>query len=278
MVVGTLSIATTTTCPAQPFIDLVNIHYISSPDHSVINQKKNETCLQNFSIQTTIPFQFKNKTDAIIVSPSFEIWSTEVNHINEEFRNQYSIALPVTYLKTLRNPDWSILSTIIVRRNGYKVGLNDDWQVGVAVITNFKANEDLKYKLGVYANREFFGLFVMPLLGIDWQISKRTNLFGILPGSLTLEHKLKRNLFTGATFRAITSSYRTPTGYWRLNENRLGCFLDFYLSKHIVMNLEGGHSILRKLTTGNNDDVHVDWKAKDNLYVKLGLALRLRFR
>ena len=120
--------------------------------------------------------------------------------------------------------------------------------------------------------------FVMPLLGIDWQISKRTNLFGILPGSLTFEHKLKRNLFAGASFRAITNSYRTPSGYWRINENRLGCFLDYYVSKHIVMNLEGGHSILRKFTSGSKDNVDVDWEAKDNLYVKLGLAFRFRLR
>ena len=276
--VSILSIAATTTCPAQPYIDLVNIHYISSPDQSVIDQKKNATCIRNFSIQTTIPFQFRNKSDAIIVSPSFEMWSTEVNNINEDFSNQHSLALPVTYLKTLGNPDWSILSTVIIRRNGYKFGMKNDWQVGGAVIAGFKANENLQYKLGVYANREFFGLFVMPLLGIDWEISKRTNLFGILPGNLTLEHKLKRNLFTGASFRAITNSYRTPTGYWRLNENRLGCFLDYYLSKHFVLNLEGGHSILRKLNTGGNDNVDVDWKAKDNLYVKLSLAFRLRFR
>ena len=278
LVICNLSIAATTTCPAQPYMDLLNIQYASSPDRSVIDQKKNATCLRNFSIQTTIPFQFRNKTDAIIASPSFETWSTEVRNINEGFRNQHSLALPVTYLRTLGNPDWRMLSTVIIRRNGYEFGLKDDWQVGGAVIAGFKANENLTYKLGVYANREFFGLFVMPLLGIDWQISKRTNLFGILPGNLTLEHKLKRNLFTGASFRAITNSYRTPTGYWRLNENRLGCFLDYYLSKQIVLNLEGGHSILRKLNTGGNDNVDVDWKAKDNLYIKLSLAFRLRFR
>lgn len=278
LAVGIFTIAATSTCPAQPYLDLVNIHYLNSPDQSAISQKKNATCLRNFSVQTTVPFQFRNKTDAVIASPSFEMWSTEVNNINEDFTNQYSIALPVTYLKTLGNPDWSILVTMIARRNGYEVGLKNDWQVGGAVITQFKANENLRYKLGVYANGEFFGLFVMPLLGIDWQINNRTNLFGILPGSLTLEHKLKKNLFTGASFRAITSSYRTRGGYWRLNENRLGVFLDYYVSKRIVMNLEGGHSIFRKLTTGNKSNVSIDWKAKDNLYVKLSLAYRMRFR
>ena len=275
--VGILGTFSTATCVSQPFIDLVNLYYISSPGHGVSNEKKNVTSLQNFGIQTTIPFQFKNKTDAIIISPAFEIWSPEVEAIDEDFEHQYGLALPVSYLKTLHNPDWSILSMIIVRRNGYKLDVGNNWQVGGAMIANFKANENLKYKFGVYASGEFFGLFIRPLLGIDWQINKKTSLYGILPGSMNLEHKLKNNMYVGASFKAITSSYRTPGGYWRLDENRLGVFFDYYLSKHIAINIEAGHSILRKMRT-DQDMPDGDWNASDNLYAKLGMAYRLRFR
>jgi Domain of unknown function (DUF6268) len=276
--VGILSIFGTASCVAQPFIDLVNIQYVNSPYHGVSNEKNNITSLQNFSIQTTVPFQFKNKTDAIIISPAFEIWSPKVDGIDEDFEHQYGVALPVAYLKTLQNPDWSLLSMIIVRRNGYKLGMDNNWQVAGAMIANLKVNENLKYKFGVYASGEFFGLFIRPLLGIDWQINKKTSLYGILPGSMNLEHKLKNNLYAGASFKAITSSYRTPEGYWRLDENRLGVFLDYYLAKHIAINMEAGHSILRKMRSGQEDMPDVDWNASDNLYGKLGLAYRLRFR
>ncbi|HKH62421.1 MAG TPA: DUF6268 family outer membrane beta-barrel protein [Flavitalea sp.] len=271
-------LAATITCNAQPFIDLLNIQHVNSPDRGLINQNKNATTLKNFAVQTTIPFQLKNKRDAIIFSPSFETWSAVVGTSQQEFEKYYGLSLPVSFLKTLPNEDWSILSTLIVRRNGYEIGLKNNWQIGGAVVVNFKANENLKYKLGIYANREFFGLFVMPLFGIDWQISKKTNLFGILPGTLTLEHKLKKKLYTGASFRAITSSYRTPTGYWRLDENRLGVFLDYCFSKHVAVNVETGHSILRNMIAGEKDNVEIDWKAKDNLYVKLSLAYRIRLR
>ena len=276
--VGTLGIFSTSPCVAQPFIDLVNIQYVNSPDHGVSNEKKNLTSLKNFSIQTTIPFQFKNKTDAIIISPAFEVWSPEVEAIDENFEHQYGVALPVAYLKTLHNPDWSILSIVIVRKNGYKLSLDNNWQVAGAMIAGFKANENLTYKFGVYASGEFFGVFVRPLLGIDWQVNKKTSVYGILPGSMNLEHKLKSNLYAGASFKAITSSYRTPDGYWRLDENRLGIFLDYYLTKHVAINMEAGHSILRKLRSGQENLPDVDWNASDNLYGKLALAYRLRFR
>ena len=276
--IGILCTLGTAHCVAQPFIDLVNIQYVNSPSHGVSNEKKNVTSLQNFSIQTTIPIQFKNKTDAIIISPAFEIWSPKVETINEDFEHQYGLALPVAYLKTLHNPDWSIFSMVVVRRNGYKLDLDNNWQVAGAMIANFKVHENLTYKFGVYASGEFFGLFIRPLLGIDWQINKKTSVYGILPGSMNLEHKLKTNLYAGASFKAITSSYRTPDGYWRLDENRLGVFLDYYLTKHIAINMEAGHSILRKMRSAQEDMPDVDWNASDNLYGKLGLAYRLRFR
>lgn len=188
------------------------------------------------------------------------------------------MSLAVSFLKTLKNEDWSVASSIIVRRNGYKVNIPDNWQAGGAVLVIFKANETLKYKLGVYANKEFFGVFIMPLLGIDWRISKKTNLFGVLPGNLTLEHKLGKKLYTGASFRAITTSYRLDTGYWRINENRLGIFADYYLIKNVVLNAEAGHSVLRKLKTGGENTVETNWAANDNFYYKIGLAYRIRLK
>jgi hypothetical protein len=265
-------------CSSQPFIDILNVQYVNSPDYGLINQKKNATRIKHFSIQGTIPFQFKNKTHTLIVSPEFEMWSPQIESANRTCIKQYGLLLPVSFLKTLNNPDWSIISTIIIRRNGYALNMKDNWQVGGAVLVNFKANENLNYKLGIYANTEFSGVFIMPLLGIDWQISKKTNLSGILPGCLTLEHKLYRKIYTGASFRAITNSYRQDTGYWRIDENRLGIFIDYYLTKNIVLNTGAGHSILRKIRSGTKDKFKIDWLANDNIYIKVSLAYLLRFR
>ena len=265
-------------CQSQPYIDLLNIQYINSPDYGIKNEKKNAIDLKQFSIASTLPFQFKNKLDALIISPGFDMWSTEINTIDKSNNPLYSISLPVSFLKTLNNPDWSILSMMIIRKNGYKISMNDNWQIGGAFLVNFKANENLRYKLGVYANKEFFGLFVVPLLGVDWEISKKTNLFGVLPGNLTLEHRVAKKIYTGAFFRAITTSFRLDTGYLRIDENRLGAFIDFYLAKKIVFNVEAGHSLFRKIRTGVKDKYSTNLNVDDNTYLKIGLAYRLRFQ
>src|SRR5215216_6219455 len=92
------------TCLSQPYIDIANIHYVNSPDQGIINQNKNATRLKQFAIGTTLPFQFKNKTDVIILSPALEIWSPEIETTNKDFEKQYGLALPVSFLKTLTNP------------------------------------------------------------------------------------------------------------------------------------------------------------------------------
>jgi hypothetical protein len=279
-IIASLVLCTCSGMPAhlQPYIDVANGQYVHSPDRGLTNQKSHTTRLNQSSISSTLPFQFKNGQDAIIISPSFEKWSGDINPSDNPFENQYGVAVVASFLKTLSNPDWSILPTVIIKRNGYTIAKKDNWQVGTAILVQFKANENLRYKIGVYANKEFFGVFIMPLLGIDWELSKKTNLFGILPGSLTLEHKLKKRLYTGASFRAITASYRLDTGYTRINENRLGAFLDYYVSKKLVLNAEAGHSILRKLKSGVKGKFQADWNASDNAYFKIGVAYRVRLR
>lgn len=265
-------------CSSQPFIDLINIQYLNSPNRGIINQDKNPASLEHFSVQATVPIQLRNKKDIIIVSPFFDDWRPGATPASKDFCNQTSTGLPVSFLKWFGDSDWSLLSTVIVRRNGYKVNENSNWQIGGALIANFKASETLTYKAGLYLNREFFGLFAMPLVGIDWQISRKTNLFGVLPGSLTLERKLGKKIYSGASFRAITSSFKTVQGFWRLDENRLGIFFDYYLMKKFVGTVEAGHSILRKMRTGIRDKRYNDWQVNDNMYVKISLAHRLRFR
>ena len=100
----------------------------------------------------------------------------------------------------------------------------------------------------------------------------------MLPGNLTLERKLAKKIYAGASFRAITSSFKTSKGFWRLDENRLGIFVDYYLLKRFVGTVEAGHSILRKMRTGVRDKTYNDWQVNDNMYVKISIAHRLRFR
>ena len=260
---------------AQPYLDIVNLKYTNSPNTGLLNQNKNDVKIQYFGAGTNLPLKFKNKKDAVIFSPFFEKWWVQIS--KNKHQSYYSVALPVSLSKTIPYTKWSILLTGILRMNDSSINKKTTMQVGGAFILSNKRNENLTWKLGLYINNELFGLFVMPLAGIDWKINERDILFGILPGNLTYEHKINNHFYYGANFKAITNSYAKSNGYWRIDENQLGLYLDTYLNKNFVLNMEAGHSLFRKIRTGVKDVSKYDGNVNDNFYFKISFAYRVRF-
>lgn len=263
------------TVMAQPFLDLISLKYTYSPNTGLLNQNKNAVKLQHFNLGTNFPVQFKNKKDAVIFSPYFEKWWSQI--IYNPKQGYYGIGLPVSIVKLIPNTRWGVLISAILRMNDSSISKKTNVQVGGAFLATYKRKETLTWKLGIYVNNELFGVFVMPLAGIDWRINSRNHLFGILPGNLTYEHKINERFYYGACFRAITNSYGKNSGYWRIDENQLGIYLDTYVSKNLVFNLEAGHSLFRKIRTGEKYVSKADADVNDNLYFKLSLAYRVRF-
>lgn len=279
---------------AQPYFDLINTRYLNSPDKGIWRQKNEEIKMKYYNFSATVPLQFKNK-DAIILSPYYEQWELKSYF---KFKTG-SWVLPVSYLKNFKNSKWSLLTTFIARSNkesAFNSGYHFDkgfYQFGGAVITSYKKDSSLTFKFGLYYNKEFFGNFFITLAGIDWKINNKNNLFGVLPGNLTFEHRVTKWFYYGAVFRAYTNSYRlfindpcfsdcTLKGSFRIDDNQLASFADFYLTKKIVINAELGHSVLRKIsfvTIGEQiGKSSSPLSKKDNLFFKIALAYRLRFR
>ncbi|MDE3250865.1 MAG: hypothetical protein KGO82_19535, partial [Bacteroidota bacterium] len=165
---------------SQPYIDVVNTRYTASPDTRLIFPVSRPTALNYFNFSTTLPLFLKNKKDAIILSPYYEQWFSQIRGNDSLQSRHQGMILPVSLLYNIPSSRWGLLLTPIVRINSYDMGQLKKWQFGGALIGSCKTtNGVLTYKFGIYLNGEFFGLFVMPLLGIDWQINKKTNLFGV---------------------------------------------------------------------------------------------------
>ena len=66
-------------------------------------------------------------------------------------------------------------------------------QLGGIFLENYIVNNHLKFKLGLYYNREAFGNFFMPLVGMDWKVNKRLSLYGTLPSNYRVEINIINN-------------------------------------------------------------------------------------
>ena len=260
----------------QPYIDLLNTRFVHSPSAYTKKSTGSEYGIQYFNVSTNLPIRFKKSKSILLLSPFVDRWVLPSAESEKELRLT-SLALPVTAIFPIKN-DWKLATTLILRVNDSMPQSHGQLQVGGAIFGEKKISETFQLRVGVYANNELFGLFVVPLTGIDWKINSRSNLFGLLPGSLTYERRLSKSSFTGFAFRTLTNSYGVNDNYYRIDENQLGAYYDFYLTKHLVINGEAGHSILRKIRTGKYKEKGEKLDVNDALYFKASIAYRMRLR
>ena len=265
-------------CKTQPLLDIVNIRYQVSPDAGAFRQNLIRNHIRYWNVSTNLPIEFKNKKSILLASPGYEEWKCSFPKKDVTDALVKGWTLPLFWIQTL-TPNWIITTGVVIRNNAEAFDLNKAWQVGGVVLVTYEKSKQLKYKFGVYYNSELSGPFYMPLLGIDWRFNK-TNIYGVLPGNLTIERKLNTVFYYGITFRAITNSYQQYNNkFIRIDDNQLTLFMDCYLSKHIVLNVEAGHSVFRRIRLGDNQKnpfYYFTASTNDNWLLKTGLAYRLR--
>jgi len=261
---------------SQPYLDLVQAAYQNSPG-------KDPESFSHFRAQVNMPIVLKD-SGIFLINP---IWEERWIRINPQSDQQHlrGFITWLTYTRYIASK-WEMTAAFIPRWNGEpEIQFSKGFQAGVAILMMYHKNANLSYKLGVYYNREFWGNFFIPLLGIDWTINKKQRLFGILPGYLTYENRLSKTISWGGNFRTFTNSYRLKTNtastanFTRIDDNQLGAYADFYLTRKIVLNAEAGYSILRKIRTGYNktsEDQYNTLSSNSAPYFRVALQYRLR--
>ncbi len=265
---------------AQPYLDIASTMFTYSPDR-----------LQRWEAGLSLPLPIGKGNDKIVVSPFWEEWTAKVPaHSSPDLLQRSDRltgwVLPITWVHELKNENWKVILTGIARRHHLNALERGEMQYGGAIISTYGRKPSLTWKVGVYINRDAFGLFVLPLLGLDWRIDAKHNVWGMLPGTIHYEHKAFKHFHWGIAFRAFTNSYGLRTGdFERMDENQLGAFGDLYMFKQLIaLRCEVGHTVLSQYQGGNLDDrygalgegEYVDHRMGDGPYVKLMMAFRVR--
>lgn len=255
---------------AQPYADLVaaRYHVLFRNADTLAQAERNHLPWITAEALYAHPLE-KN---LLAANPAFETY-------DDVFSNVYGISLPLIFIKQWKKPAWKTSFAAIPRLSSDLKNISgSDFQAGTFVLNSFKKSEVLKYKFGVYYNSEYFGFFMLPLAGIDWNISSRVNLFGVLPGSMNFEYKIiPGQVHGGLSFRSITNSFRYENGsYLRIQDNQLKLYCDLYFAKRLVLNMEAGRSLSRKHTTGTQKSNEVILDKESNWLLRFGMAYRLR--
>jgi hypothetical protein len=195
--------------------------------------------------------------NTIFVRAHYEKLSMQRDSLSAEYS---SITLPLGMQVQLKNPKVKFTGLIIPKIAGADLGaaFSDAFQIGAYSLITVTESEKFRYKFGLYYNREFFGNFFIPLVGIDWKVSDRFTIYGTLPNSMKFSYAVAPSrVNAGIAFRSLTRSFRGEdvNTFVRYNELQLKAFFDFYITKKNVVFVEGGYFLGKTPLLYNNSDV-----------------------
>lgn len=209
----------------------------------------------DFFVNAFVPKVLKNG-NSIFVRAGYERLALKKDTLSAQYS---SFTLPVGMQVQMKNPKVKFSGLIVPRIAAADLGasFSDIFQIGVFSLFTVTESEKFRYKFGLYYNRDFFGNFFVPLVGIDWKASERFSLYGTLPNSLKASYALvPSRLNAGLAFRSLTRSFRGEdvNTFVRYNEMQFKTFFDFYVSQKNVVFIEGGYFLGKTPLLYNNSD------------------------
>lgn len=84
----------------------------------------------------------------------------------------------------------------------------DNWQFGGVLLFENRYSKNLMIRFGALYNSEQFGPSLTPLIHVDWELSPKWSISGMLPIYAKVNYKVNKNLITGFSHFALITSYR----------------------------------------------------------------------
>jgi hypothetical protein len=288
-----LSIVKFNAVVAQPFVDVLSLEnksHLSAPyDSSNANFSANQVTGLLF-----LPIVLENK-DIILVGADYNRYDIKYDGDSTIKTSLSSFSISLGGVKLLGDGKWSVMFVAIPKISSDFKSVNiKHYQLGGAGLIGYNKSDDFKVKVGLYYNRQFFGNQFVPLLGIEWTINKRVNIYGILPRDLNLEYKISPKFYVGVSYNTIKNTYRLSGDndefYVREGDRSFGhmqnkIFINAYVAKNVVLFSSVGYTTGRKMELYKNGKENFSNPVKSNpVYIKagedfffsLGVAFRVR--
>ena len=272
---------------SQPYVDIVNTsaQSLQSNYKDALNSKNTTT---NYFLNLTVPLVLDSQNTIIIRFYGEDLQSTIKNDFYTQTNNLYSTLLPIGLQHETKNKKWKFLGLVMPKLSSdFKAKISSyDLQVGGYGLATYSINKKLRIKAGLFYNKEFFGNFFVPLVGVDWDATYRLKLYGVLPTMYRIEYAIvKQKLYMGLAFKSYTRSYRLSDAnhdYVKNAELQAKAFVDVYIKKKFVLFAEFGRTIgyspLAYLyqTKTEAQYIPIYTKIQDAFFFNVGLALRIR--
>jgi hypothetical protein len=203
---------------------------------------------KDFSTPHPILIKTGIRYQGLFLSGEQNIGSTGFQSITVPFLLNYS-------LSRTTNISFVGLATV---GSDFKRSINaEDVLYTVGVRIGFQPSNSFRYGVTLAYISNYSGKFLLPIPDIDWTISNKLSLTGVIPARASLKYKLSEIQSLGITGALNSSMYRLNADakdqYINLQQNSAGLIYDLKLSRRWKLNLIAGHTFSQRLETFNMD-------------------------
>jgi len=277
---------------SQQTFTIAEVNYMLSPNNSYV-QKDTTSNSQFYSGFVNAPIVINEKS-TLLTGIRGNMWKLAYSPEQLWPEIYYSLGLSLGYNHQF-NEKKSFLFILLPRLNSdYRYINSNALQLGFFTTYSKRSSEKFLWKVGMYFNTEFFGPFVVPLFGLNWDVSPKLSITGDLPIYAKIKYNLNNNFSTGAGYIALVSSYRLTGEFNDAYTSRYAIepyvFAEVKFLKHLYFNGKLGYTMGRKYPIYTKDD-RLDWQLsfikfgddrtqlnpeiQENFFFELGLAFRI---
>ena len=198
-----------------------------------------------------------------IILKDSSIWYTSVDYQYFSIHNEY---MPATNPVEKFNLHGIILRTGYIHRFNSKQSLqilfvprymtdfvaplSKSLQLGGILMYEKIKNDDFMWRIGVLYNQEFFGTYIVPVVYLDWNLTSKLKVKGLLPVYAKVYMQPSEKLSYGLHFIGLTTTYRiNEPSYKNYYVDRRSIDLSLFTNIHLLDNIffEGraGYSLSR---------------------------------
>ena len=276
----------------QKIFTIAEVNYMLSPSNSYV-QKDTTSDAHFISGFVNAPIVISKKS-TLLTGIRGNAWKVAYSPKQVWPENYYSLGLTLGINHTFNEKN-SFLFILLPRLNSDFRNINSNaLQLGFFTTYSKRSSEKFLWKVGMYFNTEFFGPFVVPLFGLNWDVSSKLSITGDLPIYAKIRYKIHDNFSTGIGYIALVSSYRISSEFNDAYTSRYAIepyvFAEVKFLKQLYLNGKFGYTMGRKYPVYAKDD-RLDWQLsfikfgdertqlnpeiQENIFFELGLAFKV---
>lgn len=236
--------------------------------------------IQQVSSSLTLPVFYtmkNNKLDFLLVGVDYN--GLNISGTDSQFGGSkfHSVSVPLTFQKSLSAKYSLIASFIPTLSSDMKDISAEDILYSGAVMLRIRTSDKFAYSLGAAYSRQFFGNVLFPVVGIDWNISKRLSFSGTLPVSEKIKYMLSAKSSTGINidFGIGGGSYRLSkdlkSDYLQVQQLKGSLFYEYLLAKNFSIQVSAGYNFTQQLDRYSKDQ-KVNWAPFNDLNKRVPLT------